>query len=127
MFRLLALFLLLASGCARPPRDKNGNRPRDIARAFLDAVQRGDRTTVTNYWSTGSIEYLEEHEGKSFREACDDLFECDSYELKRTFAVPPYFVVPFLGSVKAGPPKAWPFMCAMEAGEWKLHHQPSPP
>lgn len=86
---LLLLLVPLCSACALvlfhwAPKDKNGNRPRDIARAFVEAVRSNDFARAASFWKPGSIQNAESNFQMKFEQFCSQTFKCDSYKLSAT-------------------------------------------
>lgn len=79
--------LLLLSACYAialflfhwAPKDRNGNRPPDVAKAFIEAVQSNDFARAASFWKPGSIRNTESNFQMKFEEFCVQTFKCDSY------------------------------------------------
>lgn len=126
-FRLGWLLLLLPGCCAlallafhSAPRDKNGNRPRDVARAFIEAVQSNDFAGAASYWKSGTPRYMEINTGMSFEDFCNETFKCDTYKLGVTTRQKEGLrMVPFSGKLN-GRVKAWSLYFDKVGGQWRI-------
>lgn len=63
------------------PKDRNGNRPPDVAKAFIEAVQSNDFARAASFWKPESIQNTESNFQMKFKEFCVETFKCDSYKV----------------------------------------------
>lgn len=85
---ILSAIVLLWSGCSLVgpiyyphSKDADGNRPADVARLFVEAVQAGDLTKAMTYWDTDGLESLKRLGYKSFEDYCKTVL-CDSFKVE---------------------------------------------
>lgn len=121
-----ALLLLLGCFILSPllwhwtPRDTNGNRPRDVAKAFIEAVQSNDFVGAASFWKPGTPRYMEINTGMSFEGFCNEIFKCDSYKLGVTTRQKEGLrMVPFRGE-SDGRIKAWSLYFDKVGGQWRI-------
>lgn len=64
-------------------RDKNGNKPRDIATAFIEAARAGKCEKAEKYWTKDSINVFEHGSGRydSFEDFCRFFQQFETYTL----------------------------------------------
>ena len=124
----IALLVILAMGCCPiallvfhwARADVNGNRPRDVAKAFLDAVQSNDFAKAASFWGPGTIQNVEANFEMKFEDFCTRTFKVDSYKLGITTRQKEgLFNVPFKGSL-AGTNKAWGLYLKLIGGKWRI-------
>jgi hypothetical protein len=125
-FRLGVVLLLLSvcSSCALllfhwAPRDRNGNGPRDVAKAFVEAVQSNDFATAASFWNPSSIGNAESNFQMKFEEFCVRTFKCDTYKLSMTGRQKSYFKVGFRG-LRNGHEMRWGLYFKRVEGEWRI-------
>lgn len=112
---------LLFHGCFKAPRDKNGNRPEDVADAFIRAVQAGDLSRAAKFWDSGSIKNVQANFRVKFEDFCINKFKCDSYELSEsTKGKSGYYHVGFEGKTRDGGTKGFGLYLKLFEGEWLL-------
>jgi hypothetical protein len=124
----IALLAILAMGCypvgllvfhwARA--DVNGDRPRDVAKAFIDAVQSNDFAKAASFWGPGTIQNVEANFEMKFKDFCILIFKVDSYKLGITTRQKEgSFSVPFKGSL-TGTNKAWGLYLEVIDSKWRI-------
>ena len=126
-FRLGVVLLLLpvCSSCAAlllyhwAPRDRNGNGPRDVAKAFVEAVQSNDFAKAASFWNPSSIQNVESNVQMKFEEFCVRTFKCDTYKLSMAGRQKSYFKVGFRGR-RNGEQTRWGLYFKRVDGEWRI-------
>lgn len=122
------LWLLLLAGCYacflllyhRTSKDVNGRRPRDVARAFIEAVRSNDFQKAASYWKPGTTRYVESNFQMKFEDFCVRVFKCDDYKLGLTTRQKEGSrLVPFRGTLR-GINKAYSLYFELVNGEWKI-------
>jgi hypothetical protein len=118
------LLLLLCSSCALlvfhwAPRDSNGNCPRDVAKAFVDAVQSNDFAKAASFWDPSSIQNMESNSQMKFKEFCVRTFKCDTYKLSMAGRQKSHFKVGFRGR-RNGDQTRWGLYFKRVGGEWRI-------
>lgn len=64
------------------PWDIVADRPRDVARKFVEAVRAGDFSSARSAWERESVTNAERNSGRTFEEFCRDRFLCDRYTVR---------------------------------------------
>ena len=120
------MLLLLMACCASalavfhwPPRDKNGNSPRDVAKMFVNAVQSNDFVTAASFWAPGSVKNAESNFQMKFEEFCLQTFKCDTYKLSITWKQKGLYKVGFRGR-RDGKEMRWGIYFKRVDGEWRI-------
>jgi len=102
------------------PRDRNGNRPRDVAKAFIEAVKSNDFAGATRFWEPGATRRVEANFQMSFENFCTETFKCDVYRLGFTTRQKEGLrMVPFRGKLD-GHTKAYSLYFRKVDGAWKI-------
>lgn len=103
-----------------PPRDREGRRPQDVARKFVEAVRAGDFQDAATYWRTGDIQNVEANWELPFAEFLRTKFQCDSYELSRMRrGKQGLYIVHFRGQ-QGGKTKMFDLFLDRVGGKWRL-------
>ena len=63
----------------RTPQDDNGDRPEDVVRQFVEAVQGSDFEKAATYWRTGDVKNIEANSHMPFKDFCSYFFMCDNF------------------------------------------------
>jgi hypothetical protein len=58
-----------------------GNRPVDVAAAFVESVQRKDYSLAQAYWRAGDVRNIEQNWRKEFADFCRDEFLCEKFDV----------------------------------------------
>ena len=88
------------------PQDKNGNKPRDIAKAFVEAARNGDYEKAAQYWTKDAMNVFQHGGGlySSFEDFCQCFRNFSRYTISRaTPAEAGYYWLGVHGSVEAYP------------------------
>jgi hypothetical protein len=102
-----------------PPKDQDGNRPEDVARIFVKAVQAADFERAAACWRAGDVQNIEANSAMTFKEFCTYFFQCDIYELTPRGKDKNSHVVAFHGQ-KEGRPKTFGLFLQRVDGRWRL-------
>ncbi|MBK8478407.1 MAG: hypothetical protein IPL39_19610 [Opitutaceae bacterium] len=74
---------LAVSGCLYPgQRDIDGNRPRDIVKAFVEAARDKKFEKASQYWASGNVANVENLYHLTFAEFCRSKVDFDTYEVR---------------------------------------------
>lgn len=126
-FRTAGALLLLSACYASAlflyhwaPQDRNGNRPRDVAKKFVEAVRTNDVIKAASFWKPDAIRNTESNFRMSFEEFCNQTFKCDSYTLSKAGrGKESYYVVGFRGK-RNGERTAFGLYFERVDGEWLI-------
>jgi hypothetical protein len=94
---LLGVLIACRPSTLSVPKDQDGNRPQDIARMFVDAVQAGDFQKAATYWRPGDVRNIEANSDRTFEAFCVEFFKCDTYQLTPMGKDKKAYVVAFRG------------------------------
>jgi hypothetical protein len=111
------MLMLAVSGCR--PKDNDGNRPEDVVRMFVEAVQAGDFEKATTYWRNGDVKNIEANSHMSFKDFCLHFFECDSFAVSFMRKDKKSQVVAFRGQ-QNGREKTFGLFLKRIDGKWRM-------
>jgi hypothetical protein len=100
-------------------KDSDRNRPQDVVKMFVDAVQIGDFETAATYWRTGDIRNVEANSHMTFKDFCTHCFKCDAYKLTPMGKDKRSYVVGFNGKTD-GKDKAFALFLQRPNGRWRI-------
>ena len=120
LLALLGFYILTLVLYHWPLKDKDGNRPRDIAKAVMGYVQSNDFQEAATFWGPQCIQNLEANRETKFQDFCLRELKCDSYELGiATRQKEGHFHVHFQGTC-AGEKKSFGFYIKRVGGQWRI-------
>lgn len=100
--------------------DMRADRPDDVARAFVEAVRKGDYASAASYWEPSGLRNVEANMGVSFRSFCNKYFRADRYTLDAPAkGKAGHYAVGFAGEYEG---KRTSFMLYLKryGGRWRL-------
>jgi len=100
-------------------KDRDGNRPQDVAKMFVEAVQVGDFEKAATYWRTGDVRNVEANSEMTFKEFCTKFFKCDTYQISLMGKDKIAYAVAFRGQ-EGGSPKMFGLFLLRVDGRWRL-------
>ena len=109
--------MLASLGCT--PKDDDGNRPEDVARMFVEAVQAGDFDKAATYWRKGDVKNIEANSKMSFKDFSTYYFKCDSFDVELMRKDKKSHVVAFRGR-ENGRAKTFGLWLKRIDGKWRL-------
>ena len=107
------------------PHDKHGHKPRDIAKAFLEAARSGDYRQAAEYWTDDSLKVFQRNTRGI--EASLESF-CDYFQPIISYTIPPatpseeggnYWLY-VRGKLADGSPRGYQLFFELVDNEWKL-------
>ena len=111
------------------PQDKHGQKPRDVAEAFLEAARAGNYGQAAEYWTDDSLKVFQRNTRGI--EASFESF-CDYFQPIVSYTIPPatpseeggnYWLY-VRGKLADGSPRGYNLFFELVDNEWKLMTTP---